>query len=576
MTMNRRKFFGAAVGAAAAGACEIRGRPLRVGTEGGGSARPFGSAPDSVHRIEGARDIRPNLVPERPGTTPNYWCTWDTQSYTLATKYIFDQLHGAEHLNETLVFEQPGWITHFYKKVRKDLFVVYDGGWDIPLGIDFTGKGSWQLGSMEVAVDKFQSCRGAPPERLRKLDEMTLNAGWRGAGVWAAAQDYGDGRDGRLIDRTQMERDLRQRARWSREAGIGYWKVDFGARGNDPNYRRLVTEVCREEYPELVVEHARTCGPVNDEANPWEKIPRVVHHTGRYAAWDDGKVLDSALELLTFSSVLRTYDVLLQLSVPTTLDRVAQLVRNKPRSAHGDGGLILCEDEVYIGAGLGCAMGIMRSRLWKSYADAPYDPYHLNRRTDEAVRAVRWQRLAPAFPAWQGEAVLDSVVLMDDWRFKQGETSVTWLYGSVTRQGAPARVARGMSLPILRADGVAPFVIGARNPNGAVSVATLPRASKERGIYLPLVDVEIDVGDGSAPIGIFGRYRSLTTRLSHDLGSRRVWAQDLAGDEAVDVSSRVRQQGHNLVFPGKLIDVVGRSAASAGDVSNPGLVVRLI
>ncbi|HEV2499651.1 MAG TPA: hypothetical protein VGY31_08745 [Terriglobia bacterium] len=571
--MNRRKFLGTAVSAVAAGACGTGDRTLRAGMKTSGPALP---APDLIHRVENAGSVRPRLVPERPGTTPSYWCTWDTQSYTLESKYIFDQVHGAEHLNETLVFKDPGWITHFYKKVRKDLFVLYDGGWDIPLSVDFTGKGHWHLGSMEVAVDKFPSCKGSPSERLTKLNEMTLKAGWRGAGIWAAAQDYGDGKDGRLLDRTQVERDLRQRARWSREAGVGYWKVDFGARGNDPKYRRLVTDVCREEAPELVVEHARTCGPVNDEVNPWEKIPRIAHHTGRYAPWDDGKILASALELLSFSSVLRTYDVLLQLSVPSTLDRVAQLIKNKPSSIRGSGGLILCEDEVYIAAALGCAMGIMRSRLWKTYTDARYDPYQLNRRADEAVRAVRWQRLAPAFPAWQGEAVLDSVVFMDDWRFEKGETATTWLFGRDVRQGAPARVARRMALPIVHADGAAPYVIASHNPNGSVSVATLPRASKDRGIYLPLVDVEIDIRNGHAPVGVFGRYRSLTMKLSNELGTRRVWAQDLAGDEAVDVSSRLRKQGRSLIFPGSLIDDVGRSAAREGDVSNPGLVVRLM
>ena len=95
------------------------------------------------------------------------------------------------------------------------------------------------------------------------------------------------------------------------------------------------------------------------------KIKRVTHGSGRYAPWDDGKILASALDLLSFTSVLRTYDVLLQLSVPTTLDRVAQLLKNRPESATGVGGLLLCEDEVYIGAALGCAMGIMRSHWWQ-------------------------------------------------------------------------------------------------------------------------------------------------------------------------------------------------------------------
>jgi hypothetical protein len=474
------------------------------------------------------------------------------------------------------VFEDPGWITHSFREVRKDLFVLYDGGWDIPLGVDFTGKGSWHLGSFEVAIDKFPTCTGSPAERLRKLNEMTQTAGWRGAGVWAAAQAYQDGKDGRLLSHDQMVENFRERARWSREAGIGYWKVDFGARGDDPNFHRLVTEICRKEAPGLVVEHARTCGPVNDEPNPWETIKRVTHGSGRYAPWDDGRILANAVDLLSFTNVLRTYDVLLQLSVPTTLDRVAQLLKSRPVSATGVGGLLLCEDEVYIGAALGCAMGIMRSQWWRTYPDREYDPYHLRNRVDEAVRAVRWQRLAPAFPAWQTEVHLDDRVLTDDWYFKEGETGADWLAGQDTHQGAPARVSRGMPLPEVKAEGELPYVIASRHPNGAISVATLPRASKGKGIHTPLADITIAIDAGGSPVGVFGQFRSLGLRLSHELGSRRLWAQDLAGDVSTDITQQVDLKGRTLILPGNLINRVGRFTASPGDISNPGIVLKLL
>jgi hypothetical protein len=373
-----------------------------------------------------------------------------------------------------------------------------------------------------------------------------------------------------------MVEDFRERARWSREAGIRYWKCDYGARGNDPNFRRLVTEICRQEAPGLVVEHARTSGPVNDEPCPWDIVPRVVHRSGRFATWDDGRVLAEALELLAFSSVLRTYDILQQLRIPSTLDRVAQLVANKPAQAMGAGGLLLCEDQVYIGAGLGCAVGIMRTSLAKTHREQEDDPYDINRRIDEVIRAVRWQRLAPPFPAWQAEAHLDSRVLMDDWYFKKGRSNAPWLEGRDIQQGAPARVSRGMALPGVNAEGESPYVIASRHPLGAISIATLPRTSQSKGSYLPAVDVVIDIGEGNVPVGIFGRYRSLTLTLTQCLGSRRVWAQDLAADAAVDVSSRVGKQGQNLILPGKLIDELGCAAASPGDISNPALVLRLI
>lgn len=573
--ISRRRFLRAAGAAIVSGSS----RNTALATLGCGQSEP-GSRSILADAVEG-RAVwseavpAPNLVPEQEGQTPSYWCTWGAQATTLKDPKAGGQMAAADNLNETLVFKDPGWLTHYFDKVRKDLFVVYDGGWDVPLGQDFTGSGRWRLGSFVAAVDKFPSCAGTPAERLTKLNAMTQEARWRGAGVWAAAQDYEDDRDGRLLSHERMVNDITNHARWSRQAGVNYWKCDYGARGNDPNFRRLVTDICREEAPSVIVEHARTSGPVNDEACPWDQVPRVVHHSGRFATWDDGRVLAEALELLTFSSVLRTYDVIQQFRVVSTLDRVAQLVANKPVTATGDGGLLLCEDQVYLGAGLGCAMGIMRTSL--SQPRPRYDdPDDVTHRIDEVVRAVRWQRLAPAVPAWQTEAHLDSRVLMDDWYFQKGESNVKWLTGQDVRQGAPARVSRGMPLPTISGEGEPPYVIASRHPRGAISLATLPRVSPSRGFYLPLVDVAIGIAEGNMPVGIFGHYRSLTLTLTEDLGSRRVWAQDLAGDTAVDVSARVEKQGKGLILSGRLIDEIGSAAASPGDVSNPGLVLKLL
>lgn len=518
----------------------------------------------------------PSLVPEQPAKTPNYWCTWGAQSSTVKPGDAGGQLAAGNNLTETLLFKDPGWLTNYFQKVRKDLYVVYDGGWDVPIGVDWTGNKSWRLGSFELAVDRFPSCTGTPVERLRKLNEMTKAAGWRGAGVWVAAQDYEDNKDGHLLSHARMVEDLSAHARWSRDAGIEYWKCDYGARGIDPNFRKEMTDLCRNIYPELVVEHARTSGPLNDESCPWDTIPRVVHHSGRFAIWDNGHVLDEARELLTFSSVLRTYDVVQQLRIVSTLDRVADLVAQKPSSAAGDGGLLLCEDQVEIGAGLGCAFGIMRSAVARTQTGPLDDPSDAKHRIDAVARAVRWQRIAPAFPAWEAEAHLDDRALMDDWVFEKGHAGAGWLAGRDTRQGAPARVSRGMKLPTVKTEGDSPFVVAARYPQGAISVATLFRVTPKRGCYLPLVDVAIDAGEGNTPVGIFGRYKSLTLWLSHDLGARRIWAQDLAGDSALDVTSRVAKQGKSLILSGGLIDEVGRAAASPGDISNPGLVLRLI
>ena len=80
--------------------------PTLTDSAGGGS---IGSVADSM----------PNLVPEQPGETPSYWCTWGAQASTINDANAGGQLAAADNLNETLVFKDPGWLTHYFQKVRK-------------------------------------------------------------------------------------------------------------------------------------------------------------------------------------------------------------------------------------------------------------------------------------------------------------------------------------------------------------------------------------------------------------------------------------------------------------------------
>jgi hypothetical protein len=76
-------------------------------------------------------------------------------------------------------------------------------------------------------------------------------------------------------------------------------------------------------------------------------------------------------------------------------------------------------------------------------------------------------------------------------------------------QIAPARVARGMSLPDLKCEGQPPYVICSEFPDGAIAVATLPRVSADRKFYYPLADVTIQAKSSDNTFGIFGRFKSL-------------------------------------------------------------------
>ena len=91
---------------------------------------------------ESARD----LVPSEPGKSPNYWCAWSAQSYMqgqgaktndpLLYQVASIDKFAALQLNEENLFGTNGWVKNFYPKVRGDLWVVLDDGWDLPVNRD--------------------------------------------------------------------------------------------------------------------------------------------------------------------------------------------------------------------------------------------------------------------------------------------------------------------------------------------------------------------------------------------------------------------------------------------------------
>ncbi len=134
-------------------------------------------------------------------------------------------------------------------------------------------------------------------------------------------------------------------------------------------------------------------------------------------------------------------------------------------------------------------------------------------------------------------------------------------------------MSRGLPLPIVSEMKEPPFVVASRNPNGAISVATLPRTDTIEGIRIPRADVTIEIDEHSIPIGIFGDYRSLILKFAKSVRGASVIAQDLAGDHAIVITENVTMHDHEIVISGELIDRVGRMAGRPGDKSTPGLVL---
>jgi hypothetical protein len=226
------------------------------------------------------------------------------------------------------------------------------------------------------------------------------------------------------------------------------------------------------------------------------------------------------------------------------LDRMATIL-DAVKTHTPKTGYLNCEDEVYIAAVLGGTMGIMRTPMVGLRPGDDPDiylkgPRNLKKRMDEVVRAVRWQRIASAFGAGISDTHLDSRLLTDTYKFPSGEfwtSAEDWdaSYKSVNKivpQSAPARVTRGLPLPEVKCNEEPPYVLASRNPNGAVSIGTLGRINSAKGYHFPEADVSLKIGQITGKIGVFGHYKSLTLILDKPIRVSKIYAQDLAGDQA--------------------------------------------
>ena len=519
-----------------------------------------------------------NLVPGTLNTTPDYWCTWGAQNFAADTVSLLNSLNLGGHsvtagyVTEQWVFGPAGWSEAIPEKLRQDLILLFDVGWDVPAGEMFDDS-RWKLGSLEVATDKFPSCTGDRKEKLKKLNSLVTGHGWKGTGLWLPSQAYNIDDPQEALSDSETEAFYQKAAEDCAEAGIKYWKIDYGSRGGDVQFRSMITRNAEKYAPGLLVEHGRGSGPLNDEECPWDT--ENFHGTGLYGNWDDGKVLQTAVDIAKVSHVLRTYDITQQLSIPTTLDRVTQILN--ALSGSGEEVIINCEDEPYIAAVLGCAMGVMRHPDMIYREGYNYDPFRFKYRMDEVLRSVRWHRLAPAWGAGRSTMNLDTLILHDSWFFEPGDAWAIWVTGRKIIQSAHARVARGMALAEVKVDGDPPFVICSKHPNGAVAIATLPRVSTEKQIYTPMADVTIRLDDLEVPVGIFGHFNSLRIEFDQAIkpGELQILGQDLASDKATDITSKVEIHPGYLYIPGDLITQTGTRAASKGDLSEPGMVMQI-
>jgi hypothetical protein len=486
-----------------------------------------------------------NLIPDEPSSVPNYWCTWAAQNYLyghdlgrLDTRLLEGEsgsklAHDA--MTEHVLFGDGGWLQEFYPKVRKDIYFLLDDGWQ-------TGG----TATFELDSTKFPSFTGSPIDRLSKLHKTIENAKWRGAALWCRNTPGGD-----------ADHHLEM---LSQSAGIKYWKIDIG----DPTFN--LVRLRNKTHIQLTLEHVHGEPPMNGD---WR-------NDGRFGPQPWGS---RRMRILQNTDVYRTYDVTSILSLPTTLDRLAEMLRGS--EGHPEiGGLLNVEDEVYVAAAMGCTMGILRHPLHGMRPGPDVDlffngPRQAKRRMDEVVRGLRWQRIAPPFSPGAGTVNVSTEILTDNWIFERGQTWQNEIIGANVRQGAPACVARNINLPNVHANGEKPFVLATRFPNGAVAIASQERTTAGRGWYTPRCDLTLHVSDAPGPFGIFGHFGSVTFTFAQTIAGRQILAQDLAGDESFDITKFAKLQGKSLFIPGDVIRTIGLMNATPGDLSSPGLMIAI-
>jgi hypothetical protein len=479
-----------------------------------------------------------SLVPDKPSKAPDYFCTWNVQGYV--TSYgPSDSLRRAMNENNMLGHgNYQNWVS-FYPKIRKDLIFVMDDSWDIPLNENT--KNCTSLGLVELNQQRFPSFTGTPTERLKKLTDVVKANGWKSLGGWICAQEA------QIAGMVDPKAYWIERLKAANEAGFTYWKVDWGKQSRNYEWRKVLSDLSRIYAPNLVIEQA-----LNENT-------------------------------ITIGDTYRTYDVENVISLPVTIKRVANLLKYKAVGAAK--GIINCEDEPYVAVGMGCAIGVMRHPFAGKLPDGktdyafPATCRDMKNRIDEVVRGIRWHRIAEPFGVGSDNYSIDTVTLKDNWVLAERET---WnggrKIGDTLTENAPARVSRGLSLPVVGTSAAnRPYVLSSMYPNGAVAIATIGRALY-REYKIERVKVEQKISGIDKPIGIFGDYESLTLVLPNKVKASdyKVLGQDLAGDVASDVTKSIIFKDNKITISGDVIRKVGLSAGTKGDISDPGLVLKFI
>lgn len=514
----------------------------------------------------------PNLVPVETSKAPNYWCTWYWQNYLIKAgeevintdpQTIYTNSAAREGLNEITLFGENGMAKVMLPESRGDYYFLIDHGWQ-----DKSIQKNTFFTFIMDTLDFPSYAHLEPKDRIKQLSEDIKALGWRGLGLWVRGNI--------------TQEDAYKFVEWSKYADIEYWKIDGGDTQSFYCYQAK-----QEIYPKLVLEYVTgSGGPLN--AN-WD-LPDLNHYPSVYYPGVK-QVKDAnagpgfasrALTVMKNSDVFRTYDAVPLLVSTVSMQRIHDILIQTAGNPEYISYLNI-QDDCNIAAALGCLVAVKRHPMNtpRMYEGRDYHlqiagDRHVDHRLNEMGRFVRWQRIAPPMPAGYGTYEASENFLIDNYKFRVGDTWKKNTWGKIVNQSAPAIMVRNIALPKVEINGAPPYVLASKFPNGSICIATEGRVKPDNSWYHPRAKIYLECGEGNGSIGIFGHYASLTLSFDKEIPRKTVvWAQDLLSDQAINITSKIKIENNTLTIPGELIDEIGTAAGTEDDISVPGLVLKI-
>lgn len=310
--------------------------------------------------------------------------------------------------------------------------------------------------------------------------------------------------------------------------------------------RSMIFECAKKYAPNVKIEQAY-CQPPFD-------VRFYEHDSDKYKSR-----IDEIAFYQRNGDYFRVYDASPQFRSTALIWRTMEAFRSVRGDSHNCISIPNVEDEVYLGASLGCSIGAMRHSYFES---RPEFHYHspINTPMTALKRALMWHRIAPPFRICDSGYEISDEVFTDSYDYPpDGGNAWPYISDKLVVQDCYGSMSRNMPLPAVKVSRAQkPFVVCSLNPNTrAVSVYSAPRTIGGSVAKSIPADVTIEGGHAGSAVGIFGKYKNLTIIFDDDMENKKVYAQDLCVDEAVDITDLVSASGRTLTIPGTAIEKTG-------------------